>query len=150
MNNEEVVDNRNEAASEWRMVSAVRPLIKPREENTDTSHKGKNLATPSQLLKSNRTFDRVVNSPPKYNNLSTRVVPSAPQNHLRYRPYDLMQQPLRTVNFLAQMEARSLVPIKVWRENPPSKATLAEWGSTLQLGDGKRKPLDLTLRLGLP
>ncbi|KAK7378281.1 hypothetical protein VNO80_03720 [Phaseolus coccineus] len=155
MTNEEVAQNSDEAVTEWTMVSAVRPMIKRPEENTDSSHKGnpKNLATPPQLLdvKPNITFDnRVVTSPPKYNNFSTMVVPSAPQNPLRYRPYDLTQQPQRTVNFLAQMEARSPIPIKVWRENPPSKATLAEWGSTLRLGDGKRKPLDLKLKLGLP
>ncbi|KAG2405733.1 hypothetical protein LR48_Vigan03g224400 [Vigna angularis] len=148
MNNEEVVENSDKAVTECtKVVSATHSVIKSPEKNMDTSHKGnpKNPATPPQL-KPKKTFDTVVTSPSKYNNSSAMVVPSPPQQ--RYRPYDLTQQ-RRTVNFLSQMEARSMIPIQVRRENPPTVATLMEWASSLQLGDGKTKPLDLKLKLRL-
>jgi len=155
MTNEEVVPNSDKAVAECRMVvSAAQPIIKPPEMNTGTSHNGNpnNLMSPQQLLqlqvKPNINFDSLVTSPPNYNRFSAMPVHPAPQPLLRYRPYDLMQEPDGTVNFLSQMEARCWVPIPVRRENPPSKETLSEWASSLQLGDGKRKPLDLKLSLG--
>ncbi|QCD97543.1 hypothetical protein DEO72_LG6g2253 [Vigna unguiculata] len=149
MTNEEIVQNSDKAVTECtKVVSATHPIIKSPGKHTNTSHKGnpKNPNTPPQV-KPKKTFETVVTSPSKYNKSSAMVVPSAPPQ--RYRPYDLMQQPRRTVNFLSQMEARCMIPIQVRRENPPSNETLSEWASSLQLGNGKTKPLDLKLRLRL-
>ncbi|CAJ1907835.1 unnamed protein product [Sphenostylis stenocarpa] len=150
MTNKEVVQNNDNAVTECtKVVCAARPTIQSPERNADKSHKGnpQNLTTPPQLqqITPNITIDKVV-SPPKLNKTTAIVVPSAPPQFLRYRPNDLRQQPLRTVDFLSQMEARCSIPIKVWRENPPTKAALAEWASSLRLGDGKRKPVDLKLK----
>lgn len=104
MTNEEVVQNSDKAVTECTKVVSAK------------GNPNKNPTTTPQL-KPEKTFDTS-----KYNNSSAMVV-----------PYDLMQQ-RRTVNFLSQMEARSMIPIQVRRENPPTVATLMEWASSLQLG----------------
>lgn len=56
-------------------------------------------------------------------------------------------QPWGTVDYLAQMEAASSAPAaQVPRENPPIE-TIVQWASSLRVGDGRRRKVDLNLKL---
>ncbi|CAJ1907873.1 unnamed protein product [Sphenostylis stenocarpa] len=72
----------------------------------------------------------------------------ASQRQTYYHPYqrEIGQQPLRTVDFLSQMEACSSSPIQAPRANPTIEM-LEDWAASLGLGHGKKRPFYLKLKL---
>ncbi|CAJ1907757.1 unnamed protein product [Sphenostylis stenocarpa] len=74
---------------------------------------------------------------------------SGSHQHHRHHPYlrQIDHPAQRTVDFLSPLEANLSAPVQVPRENPPSNERLVEWASSLTLGNGRRVPVELKLKL---
>ncbi|KAG4393702.1 hypothetical protein AAZX31_03G129000 [Glycine max] len=82
---------------------------------------------------------------------SPSLYPSQIDEQMPLRTVDFLSgvnnHPWRMVDFLSQMEAASSArPEQVPRANPPIEMVV-EWASSLRVGDGKRRKVDLNLKL---